>query len=195
MNGARVNWDEARNRLRASERALEEVGEANPERVESIYRQRAVLLAKEQAEHQPASGGLPVLVIRLAQERYAIELKEVAEIVRFAHCTPVPGAPPPFLGVINLHGELRSVLDLGSLLVPTQAKGSDSGFVLALRRRDPEIGLKVDDIEELREIRPERPDLRAQGNYLKRITSEGLPLLDTDKVLAGILPQEELVTT
>jgi chemotaxis signal transduction protein len=195
MKGGRVNWDEARNRLRASERALEEVVEASPERIESIYRQRAILLAKEQAEHQPASSGLPVLVVRLAQERYAIELSEVAEVVRFAHCTPVPGAPPRFLGVINLHGELRSVLDLGSLLVPTQTEASDSGFVLALRCRDPEIGLKVDDIEELREIRPEGPDLRAQGNYLKRITYEGLPLLDTGKVLAGILSQEELVTT
>jgi purine-binding chemotaxis protein CheW len=141
------------------------------------------------------NGGLPVLVLRLAQERYAIELTEVAEVVRFARCTPVPGAPPRFLGVINLHGELRSVLDLGSLLVPTQVERSNSGFILALRRRDQEIGLKVDDIEELREIRPEGPDLPVQGDYLKRIASEGLLLLDIDKVLAGIFSEEELGTT
>jgi purine-binding chemotaxis protein CheW len=195
MKRARINWDEARNRLRATERALEEVIEASPERVESIYRQRAALLAKERGDHQPASGGLPVLVVRLAQERYAIDLKDIAEVVRFAHCTPVPGAPPGFLGVINLRGELLSVLDLGSLLAPTQVRSGNSGFVLALRRRDQEIGLKVDDIEALREIRIEGPDLSVQGNYLKRIASEGLPLLDTGKVLAGILSQEELVTT
>jgi chemotaxis signal transduction protein len=194
MKGARIDWEQARNRLRANERALEEAAEASPHRIESAYRQRAALLANEQLEHRALKGGLPVLVVRLAQERYAIELKEVAEVVRFARCTPVPGAPPRFLGVINLHGELRSVLDLGSLLVPARVERSNSGFVLALRRRDQEIGLKVDDIEELREIRPQGPDLPAQGDYLKRIASEGLLLLDIDKVLAGI-SQEELVTT
>jgi chemotaxis signal transduction protein len=74
-------------------------------------------------------------------------------------------------------------------------ESSDSGFVLALHRRDQEIGLKVDEVEALREIRPEGPDFLAQGSYLKGITSGGLPLLDLDKVLAGIFSQEELVTT
>lgn len=190
MKGSGINWEQARNRLRANERALEGVLELSPERAEPVYHQRALRLARKEAELEPI-GGLMVLVLRLAEERYAIELGEVAEIVRFARCTPVPGAPPEFLGVINLHGELRSVLDLGELLVRTGVAAGDSGFVLALRRQGQKIGLRVDDIEELREFRSDAPEPPVPGSYLKGTSFEGLMLLDVDKVLAEVFSQKE----
>jgi len=55
-------------------------------------------------------------------------------VLPFAPCAPVPGAPPQFLGVINLRGELRAVVDLARLLVPSADGNSDSEFVLMLRR-------------------------------------------------------------
>ena len=65
-----------------------------------------IRLAKAHAAGSgPSPLGLPVLIFRLAQELYAIELEEVAETLPFERCTPVPGSPPQFLGVINLRGE------------------------------------------------------------------------------------------
>ena len=191
MKRAGIDWELVRSRLRASERGLEEALSENPERIAAAYRQRAVELAKVQGEHGPVSAGLPVLVFRLEKERYAIELQEVAEVLPFGRCTPAPGSPPQFRGVINLRGELRAVLDLGRLLALSENGDRDSGFVLMLRRPGREIGLKVDCIEELREIRPEELSLPAQGNYVKGIASGALMLLNVEAVLAAVFSKEE----
>ena len=191
MKRAAVDWDLARSRLRSSERALEEALAESPERIEAAYRQRAVRLAKVQGENGPISAGLPVLVFRLARERYAIELEEVSEALPFPLCTRAPGSPPQFRGVINLRGELRAVLDLGRLLALPENSHRDSGFVLMLRRPVREIGLKVDGIEELREIRPEELSAPAQAGYVKGIASGALMLLDVEAVLAAVFSKEE----
>jgi hypothetical protein len=124
MKRAPIDWALVRTRVRASEAALEEAAADNPVRLEAAYRERAVRLAKVEARPKAAAAGLPALVFRLNKERYAIELKEVAEVLPLAGCTPVPGSPPEFLGVINLRGELRAVLDLGRLLA---LSGNDAG--------------------------------------------------------------------
>jgi purine-binding chemotaxis protein CheW len=147
-------------------------------------------LATGQVEPRPASARLPVLVFRLGQERYAVELKEVSEVLPFAHCTPVPGAPPSFFGVIGLRGELRSVVDLGHLLTRSASANSDSGFVLMLRRPGHEIGLKVDSIEELREISLEELSPSPQGNHVKGIASGSLMLVEIGALMTDILSKE-----
>jgi chemotaxis signal transduction protein len=141
----------------------------------------------------PVTAGLPALVFRLGTERYAVELKDVAEVLPFTRCTSVPGAPAEFLGVINLRGELRAVLDLGRVLVSAESGNLDSGFVLVLRRPSQGIGLKVDVIDELREIQREEL-MPAQGGCFKGLVGGTLILLDVEKVLEKALPKEELLT-
>ncbi len=117
MKPAGIDWERVRTSLRSSERALEEALAESPERIEAAYRQRAVRLAKvQEGENGPISAGLPVLVFRLARERYAIELQEVSEALPFARCSRPPGSPPQFRGVMSLRGEIRAVLDLATLL-------------------------------------------------------------------------------
>jgi purine-binding chemotaxis protein CheW len=186
MKRAGIDWDLVRSRLRASEHAVEEALAESPERIAAAYRQRAVRLAKVQGEHGPVSACFPVLVFRLARERYAIELEEVSEALPFARCTAAPGSPPQFRGVINLRGELRAVVDLGRLLALSENGDRDSGFVLMVRRPGREIGLKVDCIDELREIRPEELSVPSQGNYIKGIVSGALMLLNVEAVLAAV---------
>jgi purine-binding chemotaxis protein CheW len=195
MKRASIHWERVKSRLRASERAQEEASAESPARIDAAYRQRAVRLANEQAVTGPVSAGLPVLIFRLAHERYAIELQELAETIPFTRCSPVPGSPPQFLGVINLRGEIHAVLDLRRLLSLPENGDRDSGFVLILRRRGQEIGLKVDRIEELREIRPEELSSPGEVNYVKGIASGTLMLLGVDAVLAAVFSKEESLPT
>jgi purine-binding chemotaxis protein CheW len=190
MKRAAIDWDLVRTRLRASEAALEEAATENPARLEAAYRERAARLAKVHVRSKPAAAGLPALVFRLNKERYAIELKDVAEVLPLAGCTPVPGSPPEFLGVINLRGELRAVLDLGRLLSLSANEDGHSGFVLILRRQGREIGLKIDRVEDLLEIRPEELTLPVEGKYVKALTPDTLMLLDVDAVLDGVYSQQ-----
>jgi purine-binding chemotaxis protein CheW len=192
MKRANIDWGQVQERLRINELALEEVLVPNPERVQEAYRRRAVRLARVELNGVPASPGFPALVFRLGQERYAIEMKELAEVLPFVRCVPVPGGSRLFSGVINLRGELRAVLDLGKLLTPSDSGNSETGFVLMLRRPGKEIGLKVDHIEEIREIRPEELMSPPQGTYGKGLVSGTLTLLSVDAVLKAVFSKEEL---
>lgn len=191
MRGSGVDWEQVRVRLRASEAALEETLTASPARIEAAYHRRAVRLAGEPGRQRPVSASLPVLVFRLGEERYAIELKDLAETLPFAGCAAPPGARPQVLGVISVRGELQAVLDLGRLLTGSSGPPTDSGFVLMLRRRGREIGLKVEHIDELREIRLEDLTPPAQGNYVRGIAPGAVMLLDLEKVLASVFSKQE----
>ena len=56
------------------------------------------------------------LTFSLLENRYAIEIDQIREILRPCEPTPVPGAPDWALGVINLRGAIVTVLSLHRLL-------------------------------------------------------------------------------
>ena len=115
MKQAPIQWDEIRKRLQANEDSLRGRSTENPNVSKPFF-------VNERPTSQGACGekarcqGIPALIFRLAQERYAIALKELAEVLPFTGCAQVPGGSPQFLGVINLRGELRPVIDLAWVL-------------------------------------------------------------------------------
>lgn len=52
------------------------------------------------------------LCFSLAQEEYAIPLLGVREVIALPEITPVPQTPSYFLGIMNLRGQIISVIDL-----------------------------------------------------------------------------------
>lgn len=186
MKSASIAWEEVHARLEASEISLREAFSEKPERVKTAFRQRAIQLAKSHASEKPASKGIPVLIFRIAQERYAIPLKELSEVLPFQGCTVVPGSSSQVLGVINLRGELRPVIDLPRVLSGNPS--IDSGAVLVLRRA---AALKVDGVEDLREIGSEELIGVAPGHYIHSIASGTLGLLDVETLLSTVLFSKE----
>ena len=75
---------------------------------------RAGSLAVEQEEDTRAR--TEVLVIALGDERYGIPVASVREVVGHYEAVPLPCAPDSVRGVVNLRGEIVSVMDLGALL-------------------------------------------------------------------------------
>jgi chemotaxis signal transduction protein len=191
MKRAAIDWGAVRERLRASERELEQVLTPSPQRIEEAYKQRAAQLASLELKCEPAAPGVPVVVFLLGQESYAIEMRELAEVVPFTRCVPVPDGSRQFLGVIHLRGELRAVLDLQNLVGAGGGLQSETGFVLLLRRPGKEIGLKVDQIEELRQIRPEDLLSGPRGEFGKRLASGALVLLSVDAVIEAVFSTKE----
>jgi purine-binding chemotaxis protein CheW len=186
MKQGSIQWEEVRRRLQASENSLRASLSEGPERIKTTFRQRAVQLAKEHASSKPVSRGIPALIFRLSQERYAIALKDLSEVLPFQACTQVPGASPQFLGVINLRGELRPVIDLARVL--SGSFSTDSGVVLVLRHQG---ALKVDAVEDLREIRPEELARPVQGHYIQALASGSLGLLDVETMLSAVFSPKE----
>ena len=48
---------------------------------------------------------------RLGEETYGINVMQVQEVLRYTEIAPVPGAPDYVLGIINLRGNVVTVID------------------------------------------------------------------------------------
>ncbi len=184
MSGnARLNWAEARERLLRVQQAIEETTQHSGERRERIYRARAELLARP-VSHREDSAGERIMIVRIGSGRYGIALAEISEVTGGSTCAPVPGAPPEVAGLIQIRGEVRPVLNAARILgVPADGSG-DSKIILLLRRGSREIGVQVDEVEDIRTVREEerKPPFHGAA-HTRWMTGDLVAVLDTNSLL------------
>jgi chemotaxis signal transduction protein len=181
------NWDQVRTRLRESQ-VSDDTGVRDRERIELVYRKRAAALALQRV-HADTSATFAALVFTLGTERYAIELQDLVEVLPCRACTPVPGAPRELLGVMNVRGEIRPVLDLACVIGLPKIADRVPGLLLLLRQHGREVGLRVDQVENIRLLRPSELVYAGQnGNdvsnrYVKAVASDAVMLLSAEVLL------------
>jgi purine-binding chemotaxis protein CheW len=197
MTKTAINWEQVRTQLRASDLALKEALAENPARIQEVFRRRAAQLAQKGEQTVAKAAPIQALIFSVQTENYAIRLEELAEVLPFRECTPVPGAGAEFLGVISRHGELRPVVDVARVIqVPvrsvqtgapaTGGEAQAAGFILMLRKPHRQIGLRVDRVEGLRELAGECFDAQWQGHFASKVAGEALMLLDLGRLLSAI---------
>ncbi len=119
------------------------------ERKTRILRERGKVLARRESHQDPRGGVLEVVSFRLGDEVYAVEAHHVGEVFPLKHRTPLPGTPPFILGIVNLRGQILSLVDLKALLQLPRSAGAE-GMVLVLRSDDMEMGIVADAFEGVR---------------------------------------------
>ncbi len=85
-----------------------------------------------------------------------IDIRLVQEINRQLDITPVPNAPKHVRGVINLRGEVATVLDLRTVLGLPEGEESRTTRNLIVHSQDEAIGLWVDRISDILTLRPDQ---------------------------------------
>ncbi|ATB29221.1 chemotaxis protein CheW [Melittangium boletus] len=105
-----------------------------------------------------------VLLFTLEEQRYALPVEDVRELVRAVRLTPLPQAPDVVEGLFNLRGELIPVLDLRRRfrLSARRLRPSDH-FIIAQAGPRP-VALRVDRAEGL--LRLEADTLDATPRHL-----------------------------
>lgn len=164
--------------------------------IDEVYRRRARQLARLTVAESNAAT-LPVLVFGIGQERYGIELSELAEVFAFRGCTAVPAVSPALLGVINVRGDIRAVVDLRRLLDIPNQENSAPGYVVMLRRHGAAIGFRVDTIDGVRRIDPAQMNAdsartsMAGSRFVKALVAGTLILIDTTAAVTalGLAPE------
>src|SRR6185436_10612983 len=97
------------------------------------------------------------LTFALGEEKFAIPVDYVQEVVEFGQVTKVPNAPEYMLGIINLRGRVLPLLDTKLKLgLPASTRSNKSRImVLDLQLEDDknlQIGAMVDIAREVIEI-------------------------------------------
>ena len=86
-----------------------------------------------------------LLLFTLAGQGFAFDLQEVAEVMEPPASYPIPRAPGHFVGLINFHGSLTALLDLG-LYLGYGRRTQSQGKVLVLDTRLASLALWVDGV-------------------------------------------------
>src|ERR1051326_7904160 len=105
-----------------------------------ILHQRAELLAREPADERTALEQIEVVEFLLANERYGLAAGHVREIDPLRDFTPVPCTPPFVLGLINVRGQILTVLDIRKFFDVPQRGITNLNKVIILRTPELEVG-------------------------------------------------------
>ncbi len=166
---------------------------------EALLRARARRLAMPRDGGGGAVAGKALLCCRIAAERYGLALDELSEVMELESWTPVPGQPQYLLGVTNLRGEIRPVLDLHALLGLPAPDAGARAWVIFADSGGSEVGLRVDALESIAAVDAGSLTVPADtGNGLPQrfvagIGSDGLIVLDIGKILALDVLQDRRV--
>ncbi len=60
----------------------------------------------------PTGKAIHVVEFLLGKEHYAVNLTDIREVVEYTAITPLPNAPAAVQGIIDLRGEITTILDL-----------------------------------------------------------------------------------
>ncbi|MBC7386342.1 MAG: purine-binding chemotaxis protein CheW [Cryobacterium sp.] len=66
----------------------------------------------------------------LGEEEYGIPLLKVREVIGMPEITPVPQSPKHFIGIMNLRGQVISIIDLRTKLAIPPKKGGETAVVI-----------------------------------------------------------------
>ncbi|MBI3544117.1 MAG: purine-binding chemotaxis protein CheW [Deltaproteobacteria bacterium] len=149
-----------------------------------------------QNKHNNA-GTKKYLCFSLGGESYAVPLLAVREVIAVPEITPVPHTPSHFLGIMNLRGQVISIIDLRTKF-GLKAELTSRSAVIVCDLSPISLGIVVNSINAVlsisdQDIQP-KPDIASNKNtaYITGVSKQGerlVLLLD----LAKALDVEDLV--
>ena len=93
-----------------------------------------------------------LVVFRLGQEEYAVNISFAHEIIRIPALTKMPNTPPFLEGVFNLRGKVIPVIDLKKRFeLPYSERDVDSRLLI-LELDGMKAGIIVDDVSEVMHV-------------------------------------------
>lgn len=89
------------------------------------------------------------VTFQLEEETYGINVMQVQEVLRYSEIAPVPGAPDYVLGIINLRGNVVTVIDTRTRFGLPTNEVSDNSRVVIIEADQQVIGILVDSVAEV----------------------------------------------
>ena len=129
----------------------------------------------------------------LGEETYAVDVMKIQEVLRPVEITPVAGSPHFVLGVINLRGNVVTVIDARRRFnLPPCESGNDARIIL-VEAKEQVVGVLVDRVGEVLQVSqsqiestPSVANGEMPGN-IQGVTTRGdelVEIIDLDKLLA-----------
>jgi len=89
------------------------------------------------------------VTFRLDDETYGINVMQVQEVLRYTEIAPVPGAPIYVLGIINLRGNVVTVIDTRQRFGLKVDEVTDNTRIVIIEAEGQVVGILVDSVSEV----------------------------------------------
>lgn len=89
------------------------------------------------------------VTFRLDSETYGINVMQVQEVLRHTEIAPVPGAPVYVLGIINLRGNVVTVIDTRQRFGLQSAPVTEQTRIVIIEADRQVVGILVDSVAEV----------------------------------------------
>lgn len=132
------------------------------------------------------------VTFRLENETYGINVMQVQEVLRYTDIAPVPGAPAYVLGIINLRGNVVTVIDTRSRFGLQFSDTTESTRIVIIEAEKQVIGILVDSVAEVVYLRTSEIDnapnvgTEESAKFIQGVSNregELLILVDLNKLL------------
>ncbi|MBU1101605.1 MAG: chemotaxis protein CheW [Bacteroidetes bacterium] len=157
------------------------------EKEQEILKKRARILSmKAEEEGKKLS---EYLICSVSNEYYGFCTKFIQEVFLINQFTKLPDCPPWLKGIINLRGEIISVIDIREVFDLPKSNGNQNSLTLILHQHDIKFGILIDGIDDIIEVDENDivkefatfDDIRKE--YLMGITNDSYCLLNAEKLL------------
>jgi purine-binding chemotaxis protein CheW len=188
MTDENFNWQQIHQRVNAALAKVEQGYDHSPAEVERILKDRARALAL-QTVITDTQECLELLEFELADDRYAVETRCTREVYPLDNLTPLPCTPEFVTGIVNIRGEIISVIDIKRFFGITKKGISHLNKVIVLESDTMTFGILADDIIGVRHVSTLELQSSRQGptgidgSYLQGITNTGLAILNAEALL------------
>ena len=105
---------------------------------------------------------------------------QVQEVLREIEVAPVPGAPHYVMGIINLRGNVVSVIDARKRFGLPPMESSDLTRIIVIEVKQHIVGIMVDSVAEVVDIKPEEIE-----------TAPNVGTDETSRYIDGVVSRDE----
>ena len=120
------------------------------------------------------------VVLELGEEKYALRIYDIYEVIKMQKITEVPNSKPYMLGVINLRGKIVPIISLRKRFGLTEVPVTKSTRIVVVKIQEEIVGIVVDGVNKVTtftDIQPPSDIVSGvDGNYFEGIgqSEEGL---------------------
>ena len=116
----------------------------------------------------------------LDQEKYGINVMMVREVLKNTEIAPVPGAPSFVLGIINLRGNVVTVIDTRKRFSLPLVEPDDASRIIIIEMEEQVVGMMVDSVAEVATLR------ESEIEFAPNVGND-----ESSKYIQGVSKQEE----
>lgn len=166
-----LNWDNT-----------EKQAEITRERLQQRAVQYAQPSKRQESHRQEREDFYSLLVFDLGSERYGIDVTAVTSVRSMSALTRVPGVPAFYRGVVNVRGQIITVLDLRVFLNLGMNNSQVLKELIVVKFNALELGILADHVSDVERI-PVSVIEPMEMKYARGVTMGRLVVLDIEQLL------------